>query len=232
MKPYDNAMPQTKRDTMLDILYVDNHVLVVNKPAGIATQPSPTSDESLELLCKNWVKEKYQKPGNVYLHALHRLDKPVSGIVLFARTSKALSRLNESMREKKMHKTYVGLVEGIVTPEEGTLKHYLTHGDHFAHLASPSTPNAKCACLHYKVKEVKKSSSLVEVYLETGRYHQIRAQMSAIGHPIIGDMKYGSTVPMATGIIALCHSRFSFPHPISHEQLSFSLDPLPSWATK
>jgi 23S rRNA pseudouridine1911/1915/1917 synthase len=212
---------------MLDILYVDNHILVVNKPAGIATQPSPTSDESLELLCKNWIKETYKKPGNVFLHALHRLDKPVSGIVLFARTSKALSRLNQAMRDKKMHKTYTGLVEGSLTPLTGTLEHYLTHGDHIAHIVSPSTPTAKRARLSYTVKQTLPFASLVEISLETGRYHQIRAQMSAIGHPIIGDTKYGSSMTLTSGNIALCHSHFSFPHPISNEILSISLETLP-----
>lgn len=207
----------------VEVLYVDNHILVVNKPAGIATQPSPTSSESLELDCKQWVKETYQKPGNVFLHTIHRLDKPVSGIVLFARTSKALSRLNASMRGREMQKVYVAHVEGLLEPHEGTLEHYLVHGDHYAHLASSASKDAKRACLHYSIKEHQDSISIVEITLETGRYHQIRAQMAAVGHPVVGDIKYGSKRPMAEGTIALCHARFSFPHPISQERLSFSL---------
>ncbi len=207
---------------MVEVLYVDNHILVVNKPAGIATQPSPTSDESLEQLCKDWVKKEYQKPGNVFLHALHRLDKPVSGIVLFARTSKALSRLNESMREKKMQKVYLAKVEGKLMPMQGTLTHYLVHGDHIALLVSESSPGAKRAVLHYTVKEHKLGISIVEIALETGRYHQIRAQMSAMGHPVVGDRKYGSSSALTS--IELQHARFSFPHPITHEQLTFSIE--------
>lgn len=207
----------------VEVLYVDNHILVVNKPAGIATQPSPTSDASLEADCKQWVKEQYQKPGNVFLHAIHRLDKPVSGIVLFARTSKALSRLNASMRAREMQKIYTAHVEGILTPLERVLEHYLTHGDHYAHLSSPASKEAKRACLNYVVKEQREGICIVEITLETGRYHQIRAQMAAIGHPVVGDAKYGSTRQMAAGTIALSHTHFSFPHPISREPLTFSL---------
>ncbi len=207
----------------VEVLYEDNHILVVNKPAGIATQPSPTSNESLELNCKRWVKEKYQKPGNVFLHAIHRLDKPVSGIVLFARTSKALSRLNAAMRSREMQKVYIAHVEGCLKPQEGTLEHYLVHGDHYAHLASPTSKDAKRACLHYVVKQYQDSMSVVEISLETGRYHQIRAQMAAVGHPVVGDLKYGSSLSKEEGTIALCHASFSFPHPISKERLTFSL---------
>ncbi len=209
---------------MVEVLFVDNHILVVNKPAGIATQPSPTSDESLEQLCKDWIKKEYQKPGNVFLHALHRLDKPVSGIVLFARTSKALSRLNESMREKKMQKVYIAKVEGKLQPMQGTLEHYLIHGDHIAHLTSSSAPGAKRAVLHYTVKEHLAGGSVVEIALETGRYHQIRAQMSAVGHPVVGDRKYGSSSTSNGISIELQHARFTFPHPITHEQLTFSVE--------
>lgn len=208
----------------LEVLYVDNHILVVNKPAGIATQLSPTSDESLEQDCKEWVRERYQKPGNVFLHPIHRLDKPVSGIVLFARTSKALSRLNASMRSHEMQKTYIAHVEGLLEPLTGTLTHYLVHGDHYAHLSSPTDKEAKYACLHYQVKEHQKSSSIVGISLETGRYHQIRAQMAAIGHPVIGDVKYGSTQLLPSKKIALCHAHFSFPHPITKERLLFALN--------
>ncbi|MBA3238694.1 MAG: RNA pseudouridine synthase [Parachlamydiaceae bacterium] len=208
---------------MLEVLYVDNHILLVNKPAGLATQPSPTSDESLESLCKEWVKEQYKKPGNVFLHAIHRLDKPVSGIVLFARTSKALSRLNESMREHEMQKVYIALVEGHLKDSEGRLEHYLVHGDHIAHLGTEKTAGAKRASLKYIVKERKGDCSLLEITLETGRYHQIRAQMAAIGHPVVGDTKYGSFKVYPNQGIALCHARFSFPHPISKEQHSYAL---------
>lgn len=207
----------------VDVLYVDNHILVVNKPAGIATQPSPTSDESLEVDCKRWIKEQYQKPGNVFLHPIHRLDKPVSGIVLFARTSKALSRLNASMRAREMQKIYTAEVEGSLDRQEGVLEHYLTHGDHYAHVSSPTCKEAKRACLKYVVKDRRKGTCIIEITLETGRYHQIRAQMAAIGHPVVGDAKYGSALQApAEGAIALSHTQFTFPHPITQEALTFS----------
>lgn len=211
---------------MLEILYQDNHLLAVVKPAGLATQPSPTSDASLEKLCKEWIKKETGKPGNVYLHAIHRLDKPVSGIVLFAKSSKALSRLNEAMRMKHMQKTYLALVEGNLPQSEGNLEHYLLHGDHYAHVVPETALGAKSARLRYVVtasKEInKKVYSLVEIKLETGRYHQIRAQMSAIGYPIIGDSKYGSHVSYKEGAIALSHAHFSFPHPTTGEIISLS----------
>lgn len=210
------------------VLFVDNHILVVDKPAGISTQPSPTSNESLELLCKNWIKEKYQKPGNVFLQPIHRLDKPVSGIVLFARTSKALSRLNASMRANEMKKTYLAMVEGDLSPSQGRMEHFLLHGDHYAHIVPATTVGAKRACLNYSVIENRENSTLVEISLETGRYHQIRAQMSASGHPIIGDSKYGSKQSLKVEGIALSHIRFSFPHPVSHEILHLEVNH-PSW---
>lgn len=205
------------------IIFEDNHILLVNKPAGIATQPCPTSDESLEKLCKNWIKIRDQKPGNVFLQPIHRIDKPVSGLVLFAKTSKALSRLNESMRARQMQKVYLARVEGLVLPTEGRLVHYMTHGDHYAHIVSEGSPLAKRAVLNYCLKQQDKDSALLEIHLETGRYHQIRAQMAAIGHPILGDLKYGSKRTMPKGTIDLCHQRFSFPHPITKEMLTFSL---------
>lgn len=202
---------------MLEILYVDNHQLVVNKPAGLLTQPSGTEEDSLEAQAKAWIKQEYQKPGNVFLHAVHRLDKPVSGIVLFARTSKALSRLQECMRNKQTRKVYIALVEGVLKESEGTLEHYLVHDEHCATVSHSKDPSAKYARLQYKVLERQKDHTRVEVVLDTGRYHQIRAQFSAIGHPILGDKKYGSQQPFQEGCIALRHTHFEIPHPITGE---------------
>lgn len=200
---------------MVEVLYSDNHILVVNKPAGLSTQPSPTSDDSLEVQCKAWLKNEFNKPGNVFLHALHRLDKPVSGIVLFARTSKALSRLNEAMRARQMQKIYLAILEGTFSSDRGHLEHYLIHGDHYAHVGLKKNPQAKYASLHYKVIAREQNQTEVEIQLETGRYHQIRAQMAAIGHPVLGDRKYGSQIPFPNEGIALHHAKFIFPHPIS-----------------
>jgi 23S rRNA pseudouridine1911/1915/1917 synthase len=196
------------------IVYCDNHILVVNKPADMATQPDLTE------LAKDWVKQKYNKPGAVYLHPVHRLDKAVSGLVLFARTSKALSRLQEMMRERKIQKTYYALVEGKVPAKEGKLVHQLEHSSFHAKVVK----NGKEAILTYKVLGQKKEATLVEIDLVTGRYHQIRAQFSAIGCPILGDEKYGSSKRWPLGI-ALHHSELRFEHPVTKEQMVFTSAP-------
>lgn len=194
---------------LLKEIYCDNHILVLEKPAGIPTQPD------FHEAAKLWVKQAFNKPGNVFLEPIHRLDKPASGLVLFARTSKALSRLNEAMREKKMKKFYIAKVEGEVN-QEGTLEHLLIHGD-FRALVDPQ---GKKAILRYKRLEIAKGHSLIEVELETGRYHQIRAQFSAIGHPVIGDAKYGSNV-YKENRIALHHYKLMIEHPVTKEALQF-----------
>lgn len=189
-----------------NIIYCDNHILVVDKPAEIATQPD------LEILAKAWIRKKYNKPGNVFLEPIHRLDKPVRGLVLFARTSKALSRLQAMMRAREIKKTYIALVEGSLPKKEGTLKHHLSHGSHRAHIDD----DGKGAVLHYRVLEKKEKTTLLEIELETGRYHQIRAQLATIGCPVVGDKKYGSHMPYKCGI-ALTHVKLEFTHPVTHE---------------
>ena len=199
-----------------DVIYEDNHLLVVNKPAGLLTQPSGTHQESLESICKAWLKEKYHKKGQVFLHAIHRLDKPVSGIVVFARTSKALSRLQETMRHNKnIKKMYEAWVERTPKSSEGWLEHYLVHDDHCAIVSSKNDPKAKLARLHYRVKEERGEQALLEVELETGRYHQIRVQLAAIGCPILGDIKYSSKHSLPGQTIALHHAFMQIPHPIT-----------------
>lgn len=200
------------------VLYEDNHLLVVNKPAGLLTQPSGTNEDSLEAVCKHWLKEKYQKPGQVFLHAIHRLDKAVSGIVVFAKTSKALSRLQTSMKNKHFKKVYEALVESMPKMKEGTLEHYLVHDEHRARISATQDPNAKLARLHYRVVGQEGKYFKLEVELETGRYHQIRAQLSAIGCPIVGDGKYGSS--QAAQTIGLHHALMEIPHPTTGEILT------------
>lgn len=212
---------------MIEVLHVDNHQLVVNKPTGLLTQPSGTEHDSLEAQAKAWIKEKYAKPGDVFLHALHRLDKPVSGIVLFARTSKALSRLNQAMRDKRTQKKYLAVVEGSLPENTGILEHYLIHGDYQAHVVTSSHPDASLARLHYAVLKQKEGCTLLEIVLETGRYHQIRAQLASIDCPIFGDTRYGSHHPYLPEAIALHHHVFTVPHPIS-EQLQTFTAPVPS----
>lgn len=197
------------------IIYCDNHLLVANKPAEVATQPDFTE------MAKAWIKQKYHKPGAVFLHAAHRLDKPVSGLVLFARTSKALTRLQEMMRERKIEKKYLALVEGKVPEQEGRLVHYLEHGSFKAKVGK----NGKEAVLSYRVVGHAKGGTVLEIDLETGRYHQIRAQLAAIGCPIFGDEKYGSKKAWPLGI-ALYHQRLVFEHPVTHQRLELTL-PVP-----
>ncbi len=185
-----------------DVLFEDNHLLAVNKPEGLLTQPNGTSEMSLELLAKEYIKEKYKKPGNVFLHAVHRLDKPVSGIVLFAKTQKALSRLNEMMRNREGEKIYLAKVEHDLPPGF-ILEHKLSHDEY---KAVEDSSGKLCRLLYKKI-----SDGLYEITLETGRYHQIRAQLSLAKSPIVGDTKYGGK---AADRLYLHHTRFSFNHPV------------------
>jgi 23S rRNA pseudouridine1911/1915/1917 synthase len=210
---------------MLEVLYEDNHLLAVNKPAGVLTQETAEESDSLENRAKAWLKNKYLKPGNVFIGVIHRLDRPVSGIVLFAKTSKALSRLNASIRSKEMHKTYTAIVEGHPIPENDTLKHYLKHDDYRATVCSSKDPHAKLAILHYTTLKSYSRSTLIQVVLETGRYHQIRAQFAAIGCPIVGDLKYGSQQQTSKGVIALHHSQLIVVHPITQENICIESHP-------
>src|ERR1700722_3479334 len=205
----------------MHIVFCDNHLLVVFKPAGISTQPHSVNEPNLLNQAKNWLKKEFQKSGNVFLEPAHRLDKPVSGLVLFARTSKALSRLHEMMRQRQVEKTYFAWVEGNLPQESGTLEHYLFHDEHRARIVKPSHPQAKLARLHYVPIDWQVDRTLVEVQLETGRYHQIRAQFSAIGHPVLGDQKYGSTTSWKKEQIALHHGRMKFVHPVTKSLLCF-----------
>ena len=219
MKSFDSAKFKAGQ---LQVVYSDNHVLIVVKPAGCLTQPDDTGRQSLEVLAKEWVKIKYNKPGDVFLHCIHRIDRPVYGLVMFARTSKALSRMNESSRDNLIQRLYTAEVEGILDPQEGTLQHYLIHGDYKAILANERNKDAKKAVLNYKTISNKKQSTLVTVELKTGRYHQIRAQFAAIKHPVIGDGKYGAR--QADEIIHLACTDISLPHPVTKEQLTFHID--------
>jgi 23S rRNA pseudouridine1911/1915/1917 synthase len=203
-----------------EIVFSDNHILVATKPCGLLTQPDDSADDSLEAFAKEWVKKEYKKPGNVYLHAIHRLDRPVSGLVLFARTSKALSRLNEQSRNQEIQRTYVAEVEGILPAKEGRLDHYLIHGDHRAIIAKATDKEAKHARLSFKVIQFQKHSTLVEIELETGRYHQIRAQFSASGHPVVGDKRYGGKEGDGKEIHLHC-AKMAFEHPVTKELSTF-----------
>ena len=213
-----------KSSDNVEILFSDNHILVVLKPADLLTQPSDSNDESLEAFAKAWVKKEYHKEGEVFLHCIHRLDRPVSGLVLFARTSKALSRLNEQSRAMEIQRIYTAEVEGILPQKMGQLDHFLIHGDFRAIVAKEGAEGAKHARLTYQVLHYMPHSTLVRIELETGRYHQIRAQFSAVGHPIIGDKKYGSK--SGDGSVLRLHcGQISFAHPVTKELLNFESPP-------
>lgn len=207
----------------MEIVFCDNHILVVSKPSGVCTQPHPGSECNLTDLAKAWVKKKFKKPGNVFLEPIHRLDKPVSGLVLFARTSKSLSRLQEMMRKREIAKTYFAWVEGSLPSPQGTLENYLVHDEHKARIVNPNHPEGKLARLSYSVLEQRKELTLVEIDLETGRYHQIRVQFSFLGCPVNGDARYGSSTPSKDEKIALHHGKLQFKHPVTKEPLTFSV---------
>jgi 23S rRNA pseudouridine1911/1915/1917 synthase len=194
----------------MEVTYVDNHLIIVKKPAGMATQTP-----GLEDWVKEWVKREFKKPGNVFLQPVHRLDKVASGLVLFARTSKALTRLQAAMRDRKIRKTYRAEVEGIPEKNEATLEHFMEHGDHKAYLSQ----SGKRAILHYRVIQTEKGKALLEIDLETGRYHQIRLQLASIGHPILGDDKYGCRLSFPGVGIALEHIRLEFDHPVTGKRV-------------
>lgn len=201
----------------MKVLFCDNHILVVFKEAGISTQAHTPGKISLEEIAKAWVKEKYNKPGNVFLEPIHRLDQAACGLVIFARTSKALSRLQQQMREQKIQKYYQVLVEGHLRVKKARLVHRLTHGDSKALL----DPNGKEAILEYEVQQYQDGNTLVEVCLITGRYHQIRAQFALIGHPVVGDTKYGAKKDSSQEGIALQHYKVHFTHPVTGQSISF-----------
>lgn len=212
---------------MIDVLYEDNHLLVLNKPHGLLTEPSGTMQDSLYEQAKLYIKEKYQKKGNVFLGIVHRLDKPACGLVIFAKTSKALSRLNQSMREKHLKKTYTALVEGFLSQQEGEIISYLVHDDFYATLSSKNDKEAKYCKLNYHTLKKGKKTTLLEIVLETGRYHQIRAQLAYSGHPILGDHKYGSQMPFVKEGIALHYTRLELIHPVTQQNILFEV-PLPA----
>nr|WP_249274180.1 pseudouridine synthase [Parachlamydia sp. AcF125] len=212
----------------MEILYADNHLLVVNKPAGLLTQPTDQNPESLESLCKQWIKQEKIKTGNIFLHAVHRLDKPASGILLFARTSKALSRLSKQMREKQCKKTYLACIDKPISPSKGSLEHYLTHDHHHAKVYNHPVEEAKRSRLNYQVIQQQGSLSLLKIELITGRYHQIRAQLSHIGCPIVGDRRYGNFNTLKADVIALHHYQLVISHPTLNTPLTFEA-PLPDY---
>jgi len=206
----------------MDIVFLDNHLLAADKPHNLLTQPSGTDRDSLEAQAKLFIKNEFHKPGNVFLEAVHRIDRQACGIVLFARTSKALSRLTEQIRDGSCRKIYRALVTGRPPKEDGELEDWLIHDDFKAAVVPPRSDGAKRATLRYRLLETRQDgSSLLEIELQTGRYHQIRAQLAHAGCPILGDERYGSTVPYKNGAVALQHASLTVRHPITKETITF-----------
>lgn len=213
----------------MEIVYEDNHIIIVNKAPGEIVQGDKTGDKPLSETVKEWIKEKYAKPGNVFLGVAHRLDRPVAGLVIFAKTSKALTRLNDMFRNGEIHKTYRAITRNTPDPTEGELTHYITTVEKtnksYAH-AEPCK-NAKEARLRYRLLSRSDRYNLIEVELLTGRKHQIRVQLAAIGCPIRGDLKYGDKRSNPDGSISLMAHRVRFTHPVSGKEIDVTA-PLPA----
>lgn len=206
------------------IVYEDNHVLVAFKPAGILSQEDKTGEADMLTILKDYIKVRDSKPGNVFLGLLHRLDRPVSGLMVFAKTSKCASRISDQIRKRKVTKRYRAVVSGLMDVKEGELENYILKDDksNTVRVEDAFVPGSKKARLSYRVLDQKDDMSLIEVELETGRSHQIRSQMAHAGHPILGDRKYGK----ADGIkdIALQSFAIGFFHPVSGEYMVFKAD--------
>ncbi|MSR60517.1 MAG: RluA family pseudouridine synthase [Planctomycetaceae bacterium] len=216
----------------LTVLYEDNHCLAVVKPARVLVAGDRTGDESLLEQAKAYLKAKYQKPHAVYLGLVHRLDRPVSGVVLFARTSKAAARLSDQFRQGTITKLYQALVEGRVVPAEGELCDWLLKDEatNTVRTVAPETAGAKSSRLCYRTLETGRNLTLVEVQPLTGRSHQIRVQLATAGHPIYGDGKYGSQ-NSGGGEIALHAAALTFAHPTSHEPITIAAAVPADWRT-
>lgn len=209
-------------------VYEDNHIIIVSKSSGEIVQGDKTGDVPLSETVKDYIKVKYQKPGNVFLGVVHRLDRPVSGLVVFARTSKALSRLNGMFRNGDVHKTYWAIVKNRPKEVEGTLTHWIVRNEkqNKSYAYDREVKNSKKAILHYKVIGASERYTLIEVQLMTGRHHQIRCQLAKMGCPIKGDLKYGSERSNPDGSICLLSRFVEFVHPVSKQTIKAAA-PLP-----
>ncbi len=216
----------------LEVLYEDNHCLAVSKPAGLLVQGDQTGDPTLVDAVTTYLRERYNKPGRVYVGVVHRLDRPVSGVVLLARTSKAAARLSEQFREGRVRKIYHALVENALDADEGTLEHYLRKDakSNRTHIVEPDEAGARRARLRYRVLGREQRGTLVEVEPKTGRSHQIRVQLAAAGAAIVGDVRYGSKIKLGRWI-ALHALALEFEHPTRDERVTVRVEPPGEWAT-
>ena len=211
----------------LDVLYEDNHIIAVNKSCSDIVQGDQTGDEPLSEKVKAYIKRKYDKPGDVFLGVVHRLDRPVSGVVIFARTSKALSRMNKMFQDKEVKKTYWAIVTELPEEEQAELRHYILKNSekNKSHAYPKERAGTKLAILNYRLVSALKNSYLLEVDLKTGRHHQIRCQLAKIGCPIRGDMKYGFPRFNKNGGISLHSRRIEFIHPVKKERIIIVAEP-------
>ena len=203
------------------VVYEDNHIIIVSKESGEIVQGDKTGDVPLSEMVKQYIKEKYAKPGAVFLGVVHRLDRPVSGLVVFARTSKALERLNRMFSQGEVHKTYWAITQNMPAEPEGTLEHWLTRNEqqNKSYASDREKPGSKRAILKYKVIGQSERYNLLEINLLTGRHHQIRCQLAAMGCPIKGDLKYGARRSNPDGSISLLSRRVEFVHPVSKQTI-------------
>ena len=212
----------------MTVVYEDNHVIIVNKSSSEIVQGDKTGDKPLSETVKEYIKEAYAKPGNVFLGVVHRLDRPVSGVVLFARTSKALPRLNDMFRNGEVRKTYWAIVKDAPPQASGTLEHWLVRNEkqNKSYAYDREVPNSKKAILNYRVIGSSDNYYLLEVDLKTGRHHQIRCQLAKMGCPIKGDLKYGAKRSNPDGSISLHARSISFTHPVSKQPIE-AVAPVP-----
>ena len=210
----------------IDIVYEDNHIIVVLKPQGVPTCGDESGDDSLLEGVRRYLKVTYEKPGNVYVGLIHRFDRPTGGVMVFAKTSKAASRLSEQMRGGDFEKKYFTVLVGTPKEPQKTLVNYLKKNpvNNMVYLCPPTTDGAKMASLDYRVLQEREGLCLAEVRLHTGRTHQIRVQMAGIGHPVYGDMRYGGE-NAKKGWLALWAYSLSFTHPVTKERMRFLVQP-------
>jgi len=208
----------------MEVLYEDNHIIIVNKSPKEIVQGDKTGDKPLSDMVKDYLKEKYNKPGNVFCGVVHRLDRPTSGVVVFAKTSKALTRLNEMFKKGEVDKTYWAIVKDVPPQNEGVLVHYLIKNEKNNKSTAYDTekPHTQKAVLHYKLIGRSQKYYLLEVKIETGRHHQIRCQLAKIGLPIKGDLKYGAQRSNPDGSISLHARNISFVHPVSKQIINIT----------